>query len=84
MDDAIDEERTITEVSRNMPKWLVQTLRDSKLATILPCRTHSRSHHASYTHDNYAFIVSSMCNEKEPILFNEAHSLENWLAAMQT
>ena len=65
-----------------MPKWLVQTLHDNKLATPLPSRTCSGSHHASYTHDRYAFATSSMCNEEEPILFDEAHSSENWLAAM--
>ena len=40
VDDAVDEERTIiNKESRNMPKWLVQTLRDTKLATPLPSRT---------------------------------------------
>ena len=77
VDDAVDEERKIIEESRNMPKWLVQTLRDNKLATPLPSRTRSGSHHASYTHDSYAFVASSMCNEEEPISFDEAHSSEN-------
>ena len=34
--DALDEERTKIEESRSMPKWLVQTLRDSKLDAPLP------------------------------------------------
>ena len=66
-----------------MPKWLVQTLCDNRLATPFFSRTHSGSHHASYTHDTYAFSASSMCNEEDPISFDEAHSSENWMAAMQ-
>ena len=84
VNDAIDEERTIIEESRNMPKWLVQTLRDNKLATPFPSHTRSGSHQSSYTHDSYAFAVLSMCNEEQPILFDEAHSSENWLVAMRT
>ena len=67
-----------------MPKWMVQTLCDNKLATPLPSRTRRGSHHASYTHDMYAFAVSSMCTEEETILFDEAYSSKNWMAAMQS
>ena len=33
--EALDEERTEIEESRSMPKWLVQTLRDSKLCLVV-------------------------------------------------
>ena len=39
MRDALDNERTEIEEARAMPKWLVQTLRDSKLDAPLPSRT---------------------------------------------
>ena len=47
VDDAVDEERTLIEESRNMPKWLVQTLCDGKLAAPLSSHTCLGSHHAS-------------------------------------
>ena len=56
---------------------LVKTLHDNTLATHLPIRTCSGSHHASYTHNSSAFAAFSMFNEEGPILFNEAHRLEN-------
>jgi len=37
--DALEGERTEIEESRSMPKWLVQTLRDSKLDAPLPTQT---------------------------------------------
>ena len=77
VDDAVDEERKIIEESRNMQNHMVQTLRDNKVATPLLSPTCSRFHHASYTHENYAFATSRMCNEEEPISFEEAHSSEN-------
>ncbi|WP_286490054.1 hypothetical protein, partial [Escherichia coli] len=39
VNDVVDEERTAIMASKSMPKWLVQTLRDSKLATPLSHRT---------------------------------------------
>ena len=67
-----------------MPKWLVQTLRDSNLATPLHSCTCLGSQHASYAHVCYAFVVANMCNEEEPVSFEEAQNSENWVAAMQT
>ena len=83
VDDAIDKERIAIEESRNMPKWLVQTLRDSKLATPFSRYSILRSHHASYTYESYDFMASNMCDEKEHVSFDEAHDSKNWMAAMQ-
>ena len=66
-----------------MPKWLVQTLRDSKLNAPLSSRTRSGSHSADYASDCYALAVSSMCDEEELVTFNEAQSSKNWMVAMQ-
>ena len=82
--DALDDERTEIEEARAMPKWLVQTLRDSKLDAPLPSRTRHGSHDASYASDCYALAVSSMCDEEEPVTFNEAENSKNWMAAMQS
>ena len=67
-----------------MPKWLVQTLRDSKLDAPLSSRTRFGSQNISYASDCYALAVSSLCDEDEPVTFDEAHNLENWWAAMQS
>ena len=67
-----------------MPKWLVQTLRDCKLDAPLPSCTRHGSHDASYASDCYALAVLSMCDEEEPVTFNEAENSENWMAAMQS
>ena len=83
VDDAIDEERKDIEESRSMPKWLVQTLHDSKLSTPLSSRTCLGSHHASYTYESYDFAASNMCDKEEPISFDEALSSKNWMVAMQ-
>ena len=48
-----------------MPKWLVQTLRDSKLNVHLSSRTRSGSNSADYASDCYALAVSNMCDEEE-------------------
>ena len=66
-----------------MPKWLVQTLRDSKLNAPLSSRTHFGSHNADYAPDCYALAVSNMCDEEEPVSYNEAQNFENWMTAMQ-
>ncbi len=81
--DALEEERTYIEESRSMPKWLVQTLRDSKLDAPLLTRTRHGSQHASFASDCYALAVSSMCDEEELVTFDEAQNSENWMAAMQ-
>ena len=73
VDDATDEERKLIQESRNMPKWIAQTLRDSKLAAPLSSHTRLGSHHASYTYESYDFAASNMCDEEESILFAEAH-----------
>ena len=69
--------------ARNTPKWLVQTLHDSKLDAPMSSCTCSGSQHVSYVLDCYALAVSSLCNEEELVTFNEAQNSENWLAAMQ-
>ena len=80
--DALYEERTKIEESRTMPKWLVQTLRDSKLDAPLSTRTCSGSQHVSYALDCYVLVVASLCDEEEHVSFDEAQNLENWMVAM--
>ncbi|MCO5580334.1 hypothetical protein L7F22_034200 [Adiantum nelumboides] len=58
--DVLDDERIENEQARGMPKWLVHTLRDSKLDAPLSNRTRSGSRHASYASDCYALAVSSL------------------------
>ncbi|MCO5610037.1 hypothetical protein L7F22_064272 [Adiantum nelumboides] len=82
--DVLDEERAKNEQARGMPKWLVHTLRDSKLDAPLSSRTRSASRHASYASDCYALVVSSLHDVGEPLSFDEAQNLENWMAAMQS
>ena len=60
-----------------MPKWLVvQTLRDSKLDAPLSTRTCSGSHSADFALDSYDLVVSNMCDEEEPVSFNEAQNFK--------
>ena len=66
-----------------MPKWLVQTLCDSNLATPLHSRTHSGSQHASYAQDCYAFVVANLWDEEEPVSFEETQNSKNWVTVMQ-
>ena len=79
--DALVDERVEIEKSRTMPKWLVQTLRDSKLDAPLTSRPCSGS--ASYALDCYALAVSSLCDENEPVTFHEAQNSKNWMVAMR-
>ena len=67
-----------------MPKWLVQTLCDNKLDAPLSRRTCSGSQHVSYASDCYALAVASLCDEEEPVSFDEAQNSKNWMAAMQS
>ena len=66
-----------------MPKWLGQTLCDSKLDALLSSRTHFGSQHTSYASDCYALAISSLCNEDEPVTFDEAQNLENLWATIR-
>ena len=81
--DALVDEREDTEESRSMPKWLVQTLRDSKLNAPLSSCTRSGSHSADYASNCYALVVSNMCDEEEPVSYNEAQNFEKWMTVMQ-
>lgn len=74
--DALVDEREDIEESRSMPKWLVQTLHDSKLNAPLSSRTRSGSHSTDYVSNSYALAVSNMCDEEEPLSYNEAHNSE--------
>ena len=67
-----------------MPKWLLQTLRDSKLDAPLSSRTRFGSQNTSYASECYVLAVSSLCDEDEPVTFDEAQNSENWWAAMQS
>ncbi|WP_129364608.1 hypothetical protein [Klebsiella pneumoniae] len=66
--DVLDEERAENEQARGMPKWLVHTLRDSKL---------DAPRHASSTPDCYALAISSLSDVEEPLSFDEAHNFED-------
>ena len=68
------------EQARGMPKWLVHTLRDSKLDAPLSSCTRLGSHHASYASDCYALAISNLCDVEEPLSFDEAQNSKNWLA----
>ena len=70
--DALTDEREDIEESRSMPKWLVQTLRDSKLNVPLSSHTRSGSHSADYASNCYALAVSNMCDEEGSVSYNEA------------
>lgn len=82
--DALDDERTEIEEDRPMPKWLLQTLRDSKLDAPLPSHTRHGSHDAFYASDCYALVVLSLCDKEEAITFNKVENSKNWMAAMQS
>ena len=70
LQDAISDDMAENMQARNMPKWLVQTLRDSKLDAPMSSRTRSGSQHVSYVSNCYALAVSSLCDEEEPVTFN--------------
>ncbi|WP_129328786.1 hypothetical protein [Enterobacter cloacae complex sp. 4DZ3-28B] len=70
--DVLDEERDENEQATGMPKWLVHTLRDSKLEAPLSSRTRSGSGHASYASDCYALAMSSLHDVEEPLSLDEA------------
>ena len=75
----------ITQISLFLMQiYMMQTLHDSKLDAPLSSRTRSGSHSASYVSDCYAFTLSSLCDESEPVTFDEAQNLENWMDAMQS
>ena len=57
----------------------MQTLRDRKLDAPLPSHTRSGSHSADFTSYSYALAVSNMCDEEEPVSFNEAKNSKNWI-----
>ncbi|MCO5597580.1 hypothetical protein L7F22_051659 [Adiantum nelumboides] len=82
--DVLDDKWAENEQARGMPKWLVHTLRDSKLDAPLSSRTRSGSCHASYTSDCYALAVSSLHDVEKPLSLDEAQNSKNWMAAMQS
>ena len=81
---ALINERADIEEAKTVPKWLLQTLQDSKLDFPLSYRTRSGYHSASFASDCYAMAASSLCDENEPVSFDEAQNSKNWMAAMQS
>jgi len=74
--DALEGERTEIEESRSMPKWLVQTLRDSKLdAPFLTC-TRFGSQHASYASNCFALAVLQVCMMKKSLSCLKKHNIQ--------
>ena len=59
LQDAISDDMVENMQARNMPKWLVQTLRDSKLDAPMSSLTRLGSEHVSYVSNCYALAVSS-------------------------
>lgn len=75
---AVDEERkNIDEESKNVLKWLVQTMCDSKCIDSLFSCTCLISHHAFYTYERYDFAASNMCDDEEPVSLDEGHDSKN-------
>ena len=74
LQDEIYEDRAENEQARGMPKWLVQTLRDSKIDAPMSNRTRLGFQHTSYASDCYALEVSGKCDEEEPLSFDEAQN----------
>ena len=58
-------------------------MHDNKIDAPLSTHTHLGFKHGSYASDCYALAVSSLCDEEEPLSFDEAKNSENWLVAMQ-
>ena len=82
--DTLVDEREDIEESQTLPKWLVHTLRDRKLDAPLSSRTRLSSHSASYVSNCYPFAISSLCDEFEPIPFDEAQNSKiRWLLCNQ-
>ena len=73
VNDAINDQRASIDKYKSLPKWVVQIIHDSRLVAPLPYHTRVGSHHAAYIDNCYA-LVASLCNEEEPIMFNEAHA----------
>ncbi|MCO5583960.1 hypothetical protein L7F22_037878 [Adiantum nelumboides] len=82
--DVLDDESAENEQARGMPKWLVHTLRDSKLDAPLSSCTRSSSRHASYASYCYALVVFILHDVEEPLTFDEAQNPKTWMAAMQS
>ena len=74
-------ERMAIKRSQTMPRWLKQTLQDSKLSGPLLGKTRSSSRHASSNFVDYS-IVAIACNE-EPLTFEDACADPHWMSAMQ-
>ena len=70
MQNAIEEAQVDKREAKFVPKWLVQTWKDSKLETFLSSQAFSSSHRASFASDCYAMAVPSVC-ENEPVSFND-------------
>ena len=50
----------------------------------LSSHTHSCLLDASFVLDCYALAISSLCNENELVTYEEAQSLDFWMAVMQS
>ena len=82
IEDVLHNERMAIERSQTMPRWLKQTLQDSKLSAPLLGKTRSSSRHASGNFVDYS-IVAIACNE-EPLTFEDACDDPHWMSAMQS
>ena len=82
VDDELHKEHTSIRDAQAMPRWLKQTLQDSKLSAPLRGRTRSSTRHVSSDFVDVALIATA-CNE-EPLSFEDASENEEWMAAMQS
>ena len=58
-----------------MSKWLVQTLHANKLDSSLSTHNPFGSQHVSNASNCYALAIASLCDEEEPVSFDEAQNL---------
>lgn len=82
VDDVLHEKHTSIRDAQVMPRWLKQTLQDSKLSAPLLGRTRSSTRHASSDFVDVSLIAIA-CNE-EPVSFEDACGNVEWMAAMQS
>ena len=82
VDDILHTERMFMERAKVMPRWLKQTLQDSKMTSPLVGRTRSSSRNASSNFVDYSLIATT-CNE-EPLTFEDAFDDPLWINAMQS
>lgn len=81
------EHMAVPEVSRRVPRWLLDTLRESHIDVPLPTRTRSRRAHGmsiDYHACEGTYSEDEPTQVDEPVSFEEAAEDPNWMQAMQS